>query len=117
MKKNNDIDWLSSQIANLQQQQENEFLLLKQQMHFTYESLKPINLIKNTFKEMVSSPDVKGNLFKSALGLVTGYFSKKILVGSSHNPIKKVLGTVLEFAVANIVSNHQNDVVENKTSH
>ena len=117
MKKNNHIDCLNAQIASLQLKQENELLLLKQQMHLTYESLKPINLIKNTFKEMVSSPDFKSNIFKSALGLLTGYFSKKILVGSSHNPIKKVLGTVLEFAVANIVSNHQNEVVEHNSIH
>ncbi|MGG7036379.1 MAG: hypothetical protein ACI7YS_14450, partial [Flavobacterium sp.] len=42
----------------------------------------------------------------SAIGLGTGILSKKLLVGNTHNPVKRMLGTVVEFAVANVVSKY-----------
>jgi hypothetical protein len=105
MKNSTEVDELKNKIALLYLQQERDLLLLKEQFCNTCENLKPINLIKNTFKEVVASPSIKNTLVKNAIGLATGYLSKKLLIGSSHNPIKKVLGTVLEFVVANVVAN------------
>ncbi len=105
MKNSREVEELRDKIALLKRQQETDLVLLKAQFHTTYESLKPINLIKNTFKEVVATPNIRSTLIKNAIGLATGYLSKKVLVGSSHNPIKKVLGIVLEFVVANVVAN------------
>ena len=104
MKNSTEVDELRSKIALLKQQQETDLILLKEQFNETIESLKPINLLKNTFKDVVSSPDLKTTIVKNAIGLATGYLSKKVLIGSSHNPIKKILGTVIEFVVANVVA-------------
>ncbi len=104
MRNNADIDDLKSKILLLKQQQELDLIVLKNQFKATKESLKPINLIKNSFKDVVASPDLKTTIFKNIIGLATGYLSKKVLIGSTNNPIKKVLGTVLEFVVANVVA-------------
>jgi hypothetical protein len=73
---------------------------LKEQYELAFEKMKPLNLIKNTFKEMGASSTIKDELMNAALGLATGYLSKKIIVGSTHNPLKKLLGAVLETAIA-----------------
>ena len=106
---------LKEKILLLEHQQKQELIVLKNQFHDTYESLKPINFLKNTFHEVTSSPDIKNNLLNNAIGIATGFLTKKVLVGASHNPIKRILGTVLEFLIANVVSkkvgqvNHSND--------
>jgi hypothetical protein len=105
MKNKTEVEELRERIVYLKQQQKAELELVQQQFYSVCENLKPINIIKNTFKDVVAAPSIKHRLLKGALGLVTGYLSKKIWVGSSHNPIRKVVGTVLEFVVANFVTN------------
>jgi len=106
---------LHEKILIVENQQKQDLLELRKQFHVTYESLKPINLIKNTFQEVTSSSDIKNNLLNNAIGIATGFITKKVLVGASHNPIKRILGTVLEFVIANVVTkkvaqvNHDSD--------
>ena len=85
--------------------------LLKVQFHVIYESVRPINIIKNTIKDITSSPILSENLLGSMIGLATGFISKKIVVGSSGNIFKKLLGSVIQFGVTNVVSNH-NDTIK-----
>jgi len=104
MKKITERETLRETIILLQARQAAELQLLKTQLHSTYESLKPINLIKNTFQEITSSPDVKNSLVNNAIGLATGYLSKKVLIGATHNPFKKIVGALVEFSVASFVA-------------
>lgn len=80
--------------------------LLKEQFYLTYESLKPVNLLKSTLKDISSSPYLVDNLLGTALGLASGYLSKKIFIGSSGNSIRKLLGSILQFGVTNVVAQH-----------
>jgi len=95
---------LKKAILELEQKQEAEWLLLKESFLDTCESLEPLNLIKSTFKEVVNMPDLKTNLINGVIGLTTGILSKKILVGKTLNPLKKLLGFVVEVAVARKVA-------------
>jgi hypothetical protein len=97
---------LKDSIFVLQQKQNEQLFLLKEQLHFTYESLKPINIIKNTWKEAISSPEIKDGLLNNIIGLTTGFISKKILWGKSSNPLKQILGTLFEFGVAKFTAKH-----------
>jgi len=36
-----------------------------------------------------------------------GFISKKIAVGRSHNLVRKIMGSVLQFGVTNLVAQHQ----------
>ncbi|MFH2144171.1 MAG: hypothetical protein ABIJ97_17220 [Bacteroidota bacterium] len=76
------------------------------QFNLTYESLKPINLIKSTIKEISSSPILVDNL----LGVASGYLTKKIIVGGSENIIRKLIGTVLQVGVSKLVSRHPESI-------
>lgn len=86
--------------------------LLKEQLSIAFESLKPISLIKNTLSEMTSSPYLIENMLGAVTGLVSGYVSKKIAVGTSHNVFRKVLGSVLQFSVTNLVAQHP-EIIKN----
>lgn len=110
MKKRNETDALNDLIIIQEMKYANDLEQLKEQFHLAYESVKPINLIKNLFHEVSTSPEIKNDLFSNVIGFGTGFISKKLLLGSSHNPIKKVFGTVFEFAVANTVAKHTDGI-------
>ena len=77
---------------------------LKDHMHILLESLKPANILKNTIHEVQESTELKHNLFKVALGLGAGYFSRKLIIGKSAGLLKKALGTALQYGITNFVA-------------
>lgn len=110
MKKQNASDTLKDMIAVLQAQQALELTIVQDQFHIVYESLKPVNLIKNTIKEVVTLPNLKNNLLNNVIGLTTGFVSKKLVVGATHNPVIKLAGTLLQFAIANVVARNSDSI-------
>ncbi|OFY84196.1 MAG: hypothetical protein A3F72_14300 [Bacteroidetes bacterium RIFCSPLOWO2_12_FULL_35_15] len=101
---------LREAIFLLETKQANEARLLKEQFMITYESFKPVNLIKNSINELITSPQLKGNILNTTIGLAAGYLSKRVAVGSTHNPLKQLLGTFLQFGVTNIVSKNTDGI-------
>ena len=104
MKKIFSIAELQESILLLEIKQANEALLLKAQFKITYESLKPVNLIKNVLNELVTAPDFKGDIFDATLSLTAGYLSKKAVAEATHSPLKQFFGTLLQMGVISIVS-------------
>ena len=74
------------------------------------ESMKPINLIKSTFKDVAQSEDIKDNLINTGVGLAAGYVSKALFEGVTHSPLRKLLGTALMFGVTNIITRNPETV-------
>jgi len=85
--------------------------LLKEQFYLTYESFKPVNLLKNTLKDMASSPNLINNILGAAIGLGTGFLSKKIVVGGSGNIFRKLLGSIIQLGVTNAVTQHPDAII------
>ena len=83
---------------------------LKEQLHLTIESLKPVNLLKSTIKDISSSPYLIDNILGTATGLASGYLSRKIIVGASGNILRKLFGVVLQLGVTNMVARHPDEV-------
>ena len=103
-------DELKEAIYLLKKKQAIELKLLKEQMHTVHESIKPANLIKSAFHQVVTSPDIKGNIIGSIIGLASGFVSKKAFVGGSHNPITKIIGSLLQMGVTNVASKNSDSI-------
>lgn len=101
----NDED-LQTKIFMLEARRENELRLLKKNFREASECLKPINIIKNTFKDIVTSPELKGNLIGSAIGMGTGFVANKLIVGRSGGLIKKIIGVIVQRVVDRKVTNN-----------
>jgi hypothetical protein len=110
MKNRNETEALNDLIIAEELKYTNDLEQFKVQFHIAYESIKPLNLVKNIFREVTTSPEIKSDLVSNAIGLGTGFLSKTLLLGISHNPIKKVIGTMFEFAVANLVSKNSDRI-------
>jgi hypothetical protein len=80
--------------------------LLKEQFYIVYESLKPLNILKNTFKDITSSPLLIDNVLGTATGMATGFITKKIIVRGSGNLFRKLIGSALQLGVTNLVAGH-----------
>lgn len=95
---------LRDAIYLLEMKQTEQGKLLKEQFLVAYESVKPLNLIKSTFKEAVGSNDLKDNIINASVGMTAGIISKAVFQGVTSGPIKKVLGTALMFGIRAIVA-------------
>ncbi len=87
MKTNRQLDNLAQKIALLKNKQKYDFEILKTHFRYTYQDIKPVNIIKNTLHEVVSSKDIKIDLLKG----VVGYFSNKFFSKINKNPIIKTI--------------------------
>lgn len=104
MKKVNETVLLDQMIATLKTKKEFEFDSLRDQLNKTLESIQPFNIIKNSFADLTDTPNIKDNIIKTIIGFSTGYISRKFFVGNTQSPLKKVLGSILQFAITNVVS-------------
>src|SRR4051812_18027026 len=91
---------LKTAIQQLELEQKNNFLAIKEELARIQEDLKLTNIIKNTFKKVVDVPDLKADIINAAIGLAGGIMTKKLIVGKAHNPISKLLSVVMEMFVA-----------------
>jgi len=86
--------------------------ILTDQYHSTSESLKPVNVIKSAFQKMVDSGGLADKIIGTSVGFGAGVLSKNILIGKSTNIFKRLLGTVIELAVTNVVSKNSEGIKE-----
>jgi hypothetical protein len=110
MKPITSVDDLKEAILILKAEQEVNEQLLKEQAYATFENLKPVNLIRNTFTELASTPHLVDDILGASLGIVSGYISKKIVLGNSGNLFRRLFGTILQFGVTNIVAQNSNTI-------
>jgi len=104
MQKINSETSLRDAILQLESQRAYEGLMLRGQFYQAIDSLKPVNLIKSTFKEAVASRDLKDNIINTSVGLTAGYLTKIVFAGVMKTPLTKLLGTALMFGITNIVA-------------
>ncbi|WP_372767605.1 hypothetical protein [Lutibacter sp.] len=98
------ISDLEDAIKLLEFKKAEEEKLLKEISHMTYESVQPINMIKNIFKESLTPQNMKDNLVNTSVGLGFGYLSKILFQSVVRVPFKKFIGSALMISVENLVA-------------
>ena len=83
---------------------------VKEQFFYTIESIKPINLIKSTFKDAVASPDLKDKILTTSVGLTAGFLTKLLFQGITKSPVKRLIGTTLMFGITKLVARNPETV-------
>jgi hypothetical protein len=106
MEKITSIAELKNAIQLLEIEQAMNGQLLKEQINATITSIKPVNLFKRAVTDAVSSPFLIDNILNAAIGLASGYLSKKIFIGASGNMFRKLFGSVLQLGVTTAVAEH-----------
>jgi hypothetical protein len=101
---------LKNAIQILEVEQVDKEKLLKEQFYTTFEIFKPANIIANTLKNIEKSPYLIENILGAAVGLVSGFYSNKLIFNAQGNKLKKLIGVVLQFGVTNLVAKHQGTI-------
>jgi hypothetical protein len=104
MQKINSESELRAAIVQLEIKQDAEGKILKEEFFEAYENIKPINLIRSTLVEVTESSDIKDHLLNTSVAIATGYISKILFDGITHNPLRKLLGTALQFGVTTVIA-------------
>lgn len=97
---------LKNSIHLLEIEQVEKGRLLKDQFSQTLDSFKPLNLLAGSINDIRKSPLMVENMLGLIFGLTTGTLSKSLFVGASNNKLKSIVGTVLQYGIANAVANN-----------
>ncbi len=92
-------------IQILEAEQADQLQQVRDKFYYTRQSLRPVNIIGSSLKEMVSSPNLFKNILGTAFALFAGYISSKaIFIGASNSKSRRIFGTVLKLGVASVVT-------------
>ena len=110
MKKKSPNDLLDEAIELLEAKRDVELIQLKQELNGVLESLKPINIIKDTFKKMTNSTDLKEGIGDTAIGVASGLLVKNIFFRKTYNPLKLIARTILQTVVTGFAANNSSKI-------
>jgi hypothetical protein len=110
MEKISSVAGLKNAIQVLEVEQRIKGHELKEQVFLTYESLKPINLLRKTLKELFSSQYPIENISGAAVGAASGFLFKKLFIGSSANKFRKLIGNVLQLGMTNFIAQNSDQI-------
>ncbi len=93
------ISEIRNAIVLLETEQEVKGQLLRQQAQLTYESLKPVNLLKSAVQDMTSAP-LPTKLLGTTAGMALAYLARKIVIGASVN----IFGSMIQLGVTKLIA-------------
>ncbi len=95
-------------VLEIRQAEEKE--ILREQLINVYENLKPINIIKGIFRDIANTRNLENDLFSNIASLISGFISKKLVVGKSNNPMLKILGTGIQLGMTAFISRNYEQI-------
>ncbi len=101
---------LKKSIAVIERRQMEEGKLLREQFTFTFESLKPVNVLRKMLTDIAEPSALKETLIQTVTGLISGYISRKLLVRSSKNPLLRLAGVLVQYGVSNFVAKNSDSI-------
>lgn len=110
MQKITSVAELKNAIQSLEVEQVDKGNQLKEQFSTIVGSFKPANLIANSLNNIEKSPYLIENILGAAVGLVTGFYSNKLIFNARGNKLKKLIGVVLQFGVTNLVARNKGTI-------
>ena len=95
------VENLAKRIQYLEQKSAIEKDAISSEISNFVVSLKPINIFRSFIHSVKKSPDIKDDILHGIVGLGTGFLTNKLLLGSLHGPLKKVLSVVFQAGITN----------------
>jgi hypothetical protein len=92
-------------IVLIEDEVEEQKKLLMDQINILYDNFRPVNVVKDVFREVVTSEDFRGNILTATMGISTGYVTKRLLFRKDNNLLKALTGNLLQYGIANMIVN------------
>lgn len=112
MRHKNPTEALNDTIAALERRQLVQLGMIKQQFYTIYNEFRPPNIADEVIAEDNSVPEKGRKLMNNAIGVAAGFFARKLIMGSPTTPVKKLIGRLMQSAVANVVAEKHADTIK-----
>lgn len=99
---------LQELIYNFENQQIADKIEMNNAFNVVVEKIKPFNILKSTLLDINNLPGLKNNLLDTTLGVAAGFLTKKVVLGKAQNPVKEMIGTLVQIGVTSLLSKHSN---------
>jgi hypothetical protein len=99
---------LKDAISELEKQRNFQERRLEENWEYLTESIRPVNIIKRTLHDILPTEHSKNNLLGSAIGLGTGFITKKLFVGKTPGFVKSLLGNIIQWSITALVAKNSN---------
>lgn len=86
---------LKDAIRLLEDKKKAEQELLQEEFTLVKEKLKPSNVVRNTFNQVFTGPNMIRTIMIATVGLSAGYITKKYFQGLTGRILRRMLGRVL----------------------
>jgi hypothetical protein len=106
MQKISSVSELKNAIQLLEVEHDTKEQLLKDQFYLTCESLKPVNILKNTLINILGKIKNSDGISDISLGVAGGLLLRNLFVGSSENIFRKITGSFLQLGITNLITQH-----------
>jgi hypothetical protein len=110
MKKITQIASLEGQIETLKIERTLTLKDLKDHIAFGAEQLRPINILKSTYENLVSDTKLPNNIIGKALGFGAGILAKRAFSTYKKGLVGTVGGLVLQYFVTKKVANNSDSL-------
>jgi len=98
---------LKKSIQELEVRTKKQEAAIKDELKTTGESikqnLKPANLMKEGLRSVRQTPDIKTVAINTFVGLAAGFITRKFIVGTSRNIIRRTIGAAAQAAITRYV--------------
>jgi hypothetical protein len=108
MKAPKQTDILDHKIATLKIKRATAFTELKEQYFVVHNSITVSNIVNQGITEIYKTATNNDNLYTNIASILGGYLTKRLVVGTSKNPFKQILGYGVQFAVTQLISKISN---------
>ena len=101
---------LEKAVEQLHQRANQEKDLLRNHFSEIIDSFNPVNLLRSTVKNISGGSAIATAAMGTTVAIGAGVFLKKIIAGKSPNMFKRLLGTLVELAVARSITKNQDAI-------
>jgi hypothetical protein len=105
-------DDLDAAINMLENEIDEQKIMLAGHLKSVYQKFKPVNIARDIFKEAATSGEFRGNILSTLLGISAGYVINKIFFRRNSNPLKSLLGNILQYGISSFVI-HPSGILKN----
>ncbi len=91
-------------ISSLESQRIQQEILIKERWEEVKESLRPVNIVKRSFKEMVSGTTPKSALFGSIAAIGVSMLATKFVRANASNGLRKWMGSLLQVGIRSLLA-------------
>lgn len=103
---------LKQEIQLLEIRKEKERADFIQHLKVTFDSLRPMNLIRSSLRDFSNAVEVRSGILETILPLLTNFISGRMILRTPGNSFRRIVATVVQVGMTNFTAKYSHAIVE-----